>query len=324
MSEDIEILNTNDKQEEVLPQSDSNQEVLDNHGQTQEDSGELETQEVHELIDSVETQNTDLESPGEEPEPEQIGDQQLETIEHDYQTLEISDAVVNEEGDDQQQEQNDLENSTEETEDGKEEQDEKEDQQQADSEMVDGDQIENPKDNTDEPEGQGTQENGEEIEIEDAVEEVEQQPEEEHEPEEEAEPVVTDLKDCLTVSETGTIKFGKVFSGQIKEQKFTIENHSRKKLTLKVKVVCSNKEFDDLDEYVFSIRKPPQYDYNDTYYVMMNEKDFITFHVAIKVPRIKQVKELVGQIKVTAENMEGAFNTKISAFVSLLRIATDF
>jgi hypothetical protein len=94
-----------------------------------------------------------------------------------------------------------------------------------------------------------------------------------------------------------------------------IENHSRKKLTLKVKVVCLNKEFDDLDEYVFSIRKPPQYDYNDTYFVMMNEKDFITFHVAIKVPKLKKVKELKGYIKVTAENLAGSFNTKISAFV---------
>lgn len=49
---------------------------------------------------------------------------------------------------------------------------------------------------------------------------------------------------------------------------------------------------------------------------MMNEKDFITFHVAIKVPRLKQAKELKGYIKVTAENLAGSFNTKISAFVS--------
>jgi len=92
-----------------------------------------------------------------------------------------------------------------------------------------------------------------------------------------------------------------------------IENFSSELLTLRVRVDCCNSEFDELDEYVLSIRKPPQYDYNDTYFVMMNEKDYITFHVAIKVPKLKQPCEILGKITITAQGLIGKYEVYLSS-----------
>ena len=75
---------------------------------------------------------------------------------------------------------------------------------------------------------------------------------------------------------------------------------------------CCNQEFDDLDEYVLSIRKPPQYDYNDTYFVMMNEKDYITFHVAIKIPKLRAPCEILGKITITAQGLSGKHEVYLS------------
>jgi len=126
------------------------------------------------------------------------------------------------------------------------------------------------------------------------------------------EPAPKDIKQCLTVSKK-IILFGAVIPGQIKEQRLLIENFSTELLTLRVRVDCCNQEFDELDEYVLSIRKPPQYDYNDTYFVMMNEKDYITFHVAIKVPKLKQACEILGKITITAQGLLGKYEVYLSS-----------
>lgn len=126
------------------------------------------------------------------------------------------------------------------------------------------------------------------------------------------EPAPKDIKQCLTVSKK-IILFGAVIPGQIKEQRLLIENFSTELLTLRVRVDCCNQEFDELDEYVLSIRKPPQYDYNDTYFVMMNEKDYITFHVAIKVPKLKQACEILGKITITAQGLAGKYEVYLSS-----------
>lgn len=139
------------------------------------------------------------------------------------------------------------------------------------------------------------------------------QGQEEEGEEEEVETGPLDIKDILKLNHSSMLKFGVVFPGMIKEQKLMIENPSKHNLTLKVKVDCLNKEFDDLEEYVYSIRKPPQFDYNDTYYVIMNEKDFITFQVAIKVPKIREKKAMLGNITISSEECEGEFNIRLRA-----------
>lgn len=128
-----------------------------------------------------------------------------------------------------------------------------------------------------------------------------------------------DIREMLKLSEPKFIRFGIVFPGIVKEQKLMIENPSKHQLTLKVKVECYNEEYDDLEEYVYSIRKPPHFDYNDTYYVMMNEKDFITFLVAIKVPKIRERKALLGGITVSSDEFEGKFEIQLRADVRIER-----
>lgn len=149
--------------------------------------------------------------------------------------------------------------------------------------------------------------------------EQEQGPEQEHSveaEEEEEDQGPNNIRDVLKLSQETRLQFGVVFPGMIKEQKLMIENPSKLNLTLKVKVDCHNQEFDDLEEYVYSIRKPPQFDYNDTYYVIMNEKDFITFQVAIKVPKIRDMKTMHGEITISSEECEGSFSIRLEAEVT--------
>lgn len=66
----------------------------------------------------------------------------------------------------------------------------------------------------------------------------------------------------LSVSQE-EIKFGCVISGNICEDDLNICGLANETLLVQVTVVCHNVEFEELDEYVFSVRKVVAYDYNE-------------------------------------------------------------
>lgn len=69
------------------------------------------------------------------------------------------------------------------------------------------------------------------------------------------------------------IKFGTVIPGNICEDDLTLQGLLNETLLLQVEVVCHNKEFDELDEYVFSVRKSFGYDYNEKLYLACKNKE---------------------------------------------------
>ena len=67
----------------------------------------------------------------------------------------------------------------------------------------------------------------------------------------------------LELSTWSEIKFNNVLPGNIFEESFDIFNKSNESIVLKINTICLNQEFETLDEYVYSIRKNNNYDYNE-------------------------------------------------------------
>ncbi len=71
---------------------------------------------------------------------------------------------------------------------------------------------------------------------------------------------------------------------------------------------CLTPEFDELDEYVYSMRRPTQKDvfnYNDTFLIVLAQKAISYYKLAIKVPNYRVEKELLGNIEITCEHTKG-------------------
>lgn len=117
----------------------------------------------------------------------------------------------------------------------------------------------------------------------------------------------------------GQIDFGELLPGQILEENLIIMNTlSSTKVPFKIKVNCLTKEFDELDEYVYSMRRPNNndtYNYNDTFLILLTAKSVSYYKVAIKVPNIKEEKEIQGSIDLTSNECPGTITIPIRARV---------
>lgn len=111
-----------------------------------------------------------------------------------------------------------------------------------------------------------------------------------------------DLKDVLKINNS-VVNFGDLFPGQILEETVIILNNlTSTKVPFKIKINCLSEEFDDLDEYVYSMRRPTTQDvfnYNDTFLILLAQKAISYYKLAIKVPNILEEKEISGNIEIT-------------------------
>ena len=73
----------------------------------------------------------------------------------------------------------------------------------------------------------------------------------------------------LELSNWAEIKFNYVLPGNIFEESFDIFNKSNESIFLKINTMCLNQEFETLDEYVYSIRKYNNYDYNEKFIFLL-------------------------------------------------------
>ena len=73
----------------------------------------------------------------------------------------------------------------------------------------------------------------------------------------------------LELSTWSEIKFNNVLPGNIFEESFDIFNKSNESIVLKINTMCLNQEFETLDEYVYSIRKNNNYDYNEKFIFLL-------------------------------------------------------
>jgi len=103
---------------------------------------------------------------------------------------------------------------------------------------------------------------------------------------------------------THSVDFGDVLPGQILEETIIILNNlSNSKVPFKIKVNCLTKEFDELDEYVYSMRRPnpnDAYNYNDTFMILLAQKAISYYKLAIKVPLHRKEAEILGSIEISS------------------------
>lgn len=113
------------------------------------------------------------------------------------------------------------------------------------------------------------------------------------------------LEDVLKINQQ-EVNFGNVFPGQIIEETIIILNNMHQtKIHFKIKVNCLTQEFDELDEYVYSMRRPTQnevFNYNDTFLILLAPKAISYYKLAIKVPNCKEEKEIEGNIEISSDS----------------------
>jgi hypothetical protein len=90
----------------------------------------------------------------------------------------------------------------------------------------------------------------------------------------------------------------------------------------KIKINCLSKEFDELDEYVYSMRRPTTQDvfnYNDTFLILLAQKAISYYKLAIKVPNIMEEKEILGNIEISCnECKNGVIKIPIKSTIGRL------
>lgn len=71
---------------------------------------------------------------------------------------------------------------------------------------------------------------------------------------------------------------------------------------LRIIALCSNTEFNDLDEYVFSVRSNERYEYYEEVRFRIKKKEKAQVKVAVKVPIVKNSESINGTLSIQLEN----------------------
>ena len=87
-----------------------------------------------------------------------------------------------------------------------------------------------------------------------------------------------------------------------------------------MKFSWTNKKFEDHDEYVYSVRKASNYDYNEKYFILLPPNSSIHLKVALKVPNYYKRIELTGMVDISIKHMEGKIEIPITSFNHVPRI----
>lgn len=116
------------------------------------------------------------------------------------------------------------------------------------------------------------------------------------------------------------IDFGLVVPGRIMEEDVKIKNISNESVVLKVLCLCTNEEFLDHDEYVYSVRKASNYDYNEKYFILLPPNSSIHLKVALKVPNYYKRIELKGSVDVSIKHIDGKIELPIYGFNHIPKI----
>jgi len=127
------------------------------------------------------------------------------------------------------------------------------------------------------------------------------------------------LEDVLEISKK-TINFGTRFPGQIVEEQLDIVNRSKHDFVVQIFVNCVNEELDNSDEYVFSVRRTHLYDYNDKHYLIMAPYSSASFKFALKVPNMKIVGSIQGEVKVGIQGQDDFHHIDLQGSVTIPKV----
>ena len=70
---------------------------------------------------------------------------------------------------------------------------------------------------------------------------------------------------------------------------------------------CHNSEFNDLDEYVYSVRSTERFEYYDEVHFKIKKNERAEFKVAVKIPPVKQSCSIEGTLSIRLENTVPVF-----------------
>ena len=78
-------------------------------------------------------------------------------------------------------------------------------------------------------------------------------------------------------------------------------------------ILCEKVEFNELDEYVYSIRKSNQLEYNDIFVTVIPPKGKLSLKMALKAPNLKIKSVIEGKISIYLKNVNDTHSVKIQS-----------
>jgi len=116
------------------------------------------------------------------------------------------------------------------------------------------------------------------------------------------------------------VDFGLVVPGRIMEEDLKITNKGKESVVVKILCLCTNDEFLEHDEYVYSVRKTTNYDYNEKYFVLLPPFSAMSLKVALKVPNFYKKINIKGFVEISAKNFSGKIKVPVTSFNHIPRI----
>ena len=110
--------------------------------------------------------------------------------------------------------------------------------------------------------------------------------------------IQVDVRDLVSINKNNII-FPNVIPGNICEEDLVFCNLYPDTIIICVQILCTNPEYDDLDEYVFSARKLNGYDYNDKFMLACPGQKSFSLKIALKVPNVKNIEKIGGTVLIT-------------------------
>jgi len=84
-----------------------------------------------------------------------------------------------------------------------------------------------------------------------------------------------------------------------------MNNLQKTDVVFKIQVFCLEKQFDHLDEYVYSIWRPQEensFDYNDQFLMILKSNSLSYYWIAIKVPNFRESMEIHGKVVISCQD----------------------
>lgn len=123
------------------------------------------------------------------------------------------------------------------------------------------------------------------------------------------------ITELLSFNKLSLFFGGDCFPGEVTEESLEVFNKGGVELTYKIHLVCKDDALNELDEYVFSMRKTGSFDYNDKYLVVQSPGVKSTYKIALKVPNTREACPIDGFVVVFSDDCKGKVNIPIKSKV---------
>lgn len=116
------------------------------------------------------------------------------------------------------------------------------------------------------------------------------------------------------------VDFGTHSPGQIWEESLEITNKSHYNLLVQIEVDCLNSELQEIDEYVYSIRRSYDQDYNDRHFIIMTPLSTASFKLALNVPLVRLSENVLGEARIFVQGLAGMYRVGLSSSITTPKV----